>query len=58
LPISDVTQVKEGGKPVSMSRGPKFQEMDARRTVFLLPSGDYSFTGPLDAPQFIIGKRK
>jgi len=46
LPISDVAQVKEGGKPVAQSAGVKFLKTDGWRTIFLVPSGTYLFSGP------------
>jgi alpha-L-rhamnosidase len=58
LPIIDPAQVKEGGKPVRQSVGPEFQKADDRRTVFLVPSGTYAFSGPLDLDQFAMKQPK
>ncbi len=53
LPISEVAQVKEGGKPVA---GLPFR-VEERRTIFLVPSGAYAFSGPLEAAQSAPGHR-
>jgi alpha-L-rhamnosidase len=46
LPIGDVTQVREGGKPAVRSVGAAFLKTDGGRTVFLVQSGAYVFSGP------------
>jgi alpha-L-rhamnosidase len=49
LPISDVAQVHESGKSVGKSAGVAFLKVDGRRTVFLVQSGAYSFSGPCES---------
>ncbi len=48
LPISDAAAVRESGQPVSRSAGPVFQKAENGRSVFLAPSGEYDFSGPLE----------
>jgi len=47
LPISQLAQVREGGRPVAKSAGAAFLRVDGGRTVFLVSSGAYAFSGPL-----------
>jgi alpha-L-rhamnosidase len=49
LPISELAQVKEGGKPVAESAGVTFLKAEDQRTVFCVLSGTYNFSGPLGA---------
>ena len=48
LPIRDVAQVREGGRPVDRALGVRFIQVEGRRPVFEVTSGAYRFTGPLD----------
>ena len=47
LPASDIKTVREGGKPVSNTRGIKFIRFEKGKAVYELQSGNYEFNSEL-----------
>lgn len=47
LPIRKLAQVSESGRPAAQSPGTQFLKEDGGRTVFLVQSGTYAFSGIL-----------
>lgn len=47
LPVHDVKTIREGGKPVSNTRGIKFIKFEKGKAVYELQSGNYAFTTQL-----------
>jgi alpha-L-rhamnosidase len=47
LPISDPAQVRESGKSANEASGVSYLQLDSKRTVYAVGSGEYHFTGPI-----------